>query len=110
MTMPGLEQRIRVLVTQGDYLVSEHGALRLAGAGVLIERFADRINEAEIVEVYPDYHKGPCVLFLDEDEFGRAMHLLWGIPAGADRPAYLITAYRPDPQMWSPDFRVRRMP
>ena len=65
---------------------------------------------ANFIESYPDYHKGPCVLFLDHDEFGEPIHRLWGIAAGTSGPTYLITAYRPDPDLWSPDFQSRRKP
>lgn len=106
--MSNLAEKIRLLVSTGDYEISDHGVTRLAQSGVLIEWFAARIESAVVVEEYPAYHKGACVLFLSRDEFRLPMHLLWGTPLGKERPAFLITAYRPDPQRWSQDFLLRK--
>ncbi len=65
------------------------------------------VNLATIVEAYPDAARGPSVLVLQRDGNGEPLHILWGIPKGQEAMAVLITAYRPDPARWSPDFRKR---
>ena len=35
------------------------------------------------------------------------IHVLWGIPAGSDSPAVIVTAYRPDPVLWTEDYLRR---
>jgi hypothetical protein len=60
-----------------------------------------------VVEEYPDYPKGSCILVLQQDKAGKPVHVLWGIPKGFDKPAVLITAYRPDPQRWNEDYLNR---
>jgi hypothetical protein len=37
------------------------------------------------------------------------VHALWGLAKNAPDMVTLITAYRPDPEKWSPDF-LRRKP
>ena len=41
------------------------------------------------------------------DELAEDNILVWGIPKDKKNPAVLITAYRPDPEKWSDDFKRR---
>ena len=38
----------------------------------------------------------------------QPIHVVWGIPKGHSSPAVLITAYRPDPEIWEDDYLRRR--
>lgn len=102
-------ERVRELIAIGDVKVSDHGYDELSDDGLTVSELVSGGEAADVVEDYPDYPKGPCVLVLQRDAAGEAIHVLWGIPKGYDRPAVLITAYRPDPARWSSDFKVRKL-
>ena len=99
---------IRTLVSEGHIRISEHGYDELAADGLLARDLIEGVEIAEVVEDYPGYIKGPCVLLLQRTKDGHPIHALWGLPAGHNRPAVLITAYLPDPEKWEPGFKRRR--
>ncbi len=99
-------EKVQALAVRGEVRVSLHGYEELAADQV---RVRDIINGvASVVEDYPDYAKGPCVLVLQQDGANQPIHVVWGIAAGQDTPAVVVTAYRPDPQRWDETWRRRR--
>jgi hypothetical protein len=54
--------QIRELVRQGSVRISEHGYDELAADGIFARRAIEGISNADLVEDYPNYPKGVCVL------------------------------------------------
>ena len=106
--MNSILQRIVNLVAKGEVLVSDHGYDELAADAILVRDVIAGVPASEIVEDYPSFAKGPCVLVLEMDAQGKPFHAVWGIPKGATTPAVLITAYRPAADRWSADFKRRK--
>lgn len=80
----------------------------MAADGLYVRDLMGSIADAVVVEEYPDYAKGPCLLVLQKDRRGEPIHVVWGIPKGASAPAVLVTAYRPDPHRWESGFTRRK--
>jgi len=101
-------EKVRDLVSAGEIRISEHGYDELAEDGLTAREVLQGIESAVVVEEYPNYPKGPCILMLQKDKRGLPIHVVWGIPKGHNKPAVLVTAYRPDPDQWDESFTRRR--
>jgi hypothetical protein len=101
-------QKILALIEQNQIQISAHGYEQLAEDNILVRDILAHIKEAIILEDYPDYAKGSCILALQKDGQDQPIHTVWGIPKNALSPAVLVTAYRPDPSRWSDDFTRRK--
>ena len=105
--MSDLQAKLYKLIDTGEILISEHGYMELAEDRLLVKELIDGFEEAIIVEEYLDYPKGPCILLLQKDASGNPVHAVWGIPKNKEKPAVLITAYKPDPLCWDETFMRR---
>jgi hypothetical protein len=80
--------------------------MRLAGRFIPRESILAAVASYELVEAYPDDKYLPSYLILarpDQDAF----HVLFAADVPGDN-VRVVTAYRPDPEEWQPDLKVRR--
>lgn len=101
-------KRVLDLIAKGEVKISNHGYDELTEDGLLVKEIMAGVKDGKVVEDYPEYPKGPCVLVLQRDREMNPMHVVWGIPKNASSPAVLVTAYKPDPLIWTDDFMERR--
>lgn len=101
-------EAVLALVDEGKVRVSAHGFDEMANDDIGFAELLAGVGNAQPVEEYPDYHKGPCVLVLQRLADTSAVHVLWGLAANSPELATLVTAYRPDPHRWSADLLTRK--
>lgn len=75
-------EQILKLIERHEVRISGHGYDEVAEDSIIVEDI--------IVESYPDYPKGPCVLVLQKDGEGNPIHVVWGIPRNASSPPDLL--------------------
>ena len=100
--------KVRALVQQGEVRVSDHGYEEMSDEDILARDVLAGVFDGVVVEDYPMYAKGPCVLVLQKDLDQQPIHVVWGIPKDLSSPAVVVTAYRPNPDLWSEDFTRRK--
>jgi hypothetical protein len=105
--MSEILHQVQVLVSSRDIRVSQHGLRELAADHIDLEDILAGIAAAVVVEEYPTSRMEPSVLILQSDRIGP-IHVMWGVPKATGTPAVLVTAYRPNPERWSPDFTRRK--
>ena len=100
-------EKITQLASAGKLIVSTHADEEMANDEIDIDDVLDGLANAIVVESYPDYHKGPCLLALIRTRDGAAIHALLGTSTANPDIAVIITAYRPATDRWNGDFTKR---
>lgn len=100
--------KVRALVQRGEVRVSDHGYDEMSDENIQVRDILAGVLDGVVVEDYPAYAKGPCVLVLQKGLDQQPIHVVWGIPKDMSSPAVIVTAYRPDPDLWSQDFTRRK--
>ena len=94
---------IRRCVRQRRVLWTYHVNVRLERRHITRTEILDAVESYAIVEEYPDDKYLPSYLVIASDSF----HILFATDV-AENNVRVVTAYRPDPEEWDPDFRTRR--
>jgi hypothetical protein len=103
-----IEEKLRAL-RGGRLLFLPHAIQQMARPERMIRRQEIRnvVEHGEIIEDYPNDVRGHSCLMLGFGFDRRPIHVVC-----APKSEYLaiITAYLPDPDEWSDDYRVRKKP
>ena len=79
---------IKALVCKLEVRISDHGYDELLSDNLLAREVVEGASEAVLVEDYPDYPKGSCVLALQKDREQQPVHVVWGYRKGIQVQQY----------------------
>jgi hypothetical protein len=65
--------QVQEFVAQGR-MISDHGYDELAADGIMVGEIVTGVPAAIAIKDYPDFHKGPCVLALQNDADDLPVH------------------------------------
>ena len=85
--------------------ITRHGKTRMMERGISVNDIMTAINNGEIIRQYDDDKPLPSCLILGKGSSGRPIHI---VISHDGEFIYLITAYYPDPALWSEDFKYRK--
>ncbi len=85
--------------------VTAHILLRFQQRNILYSEIKEVIMNGEIIEEYPEDYPYPSCLVFGCTLQKRVLHVVVGM---SDTKLWLITAYQPDPEQWSDDFKKRK--
>ena len=100
-----IPERVRVAAAK-RLLFLPHAVRQMARADRMITpgEVKTVVLAGELIEDYPEDARGPSCLLLGQGTGDRPIHVVC-----SPKESYLaiVTAYLPDPGLWSPDFRRR---
>lgn len=86
-------------------IISDHASIRFRQRSIKAKDIRCAVNNGEIIEQYPDDFPFPSCLVLGKSITGDHIHIVMSDEGSMSR---IITAYKPDPDKWSDDFKTRR--
>ena len=81
-------ENIKALICKSEVRITDHGYDELSSDNLLAREVVEGASEAVLVEDYPDYPKGSCVLALQKDREQQPVHVVWGVPKGHSSQQY----------------------
>jgi len=87
------------------YIYREHAIQRMFERDIFEEDIENVIKNGEIIEEYPDDEPYPSYLALKYFD-NKPLHVVFAINKEANE-TIVITAYYPDKEKWSSDFKKR---
>lgn len=84
---------------------SGHAIRRMFERAIGREEVLAVFREGDVIADYPEDQPYPSCLLLGIVA-GKPLHVV--VAQSPDGECFVVTAYRPDPLLWNPDFRTRK--
>ena len=91
-------ERIKLQAAGADYRVTQHADQETVEDGISLDEVLEAIQEAEILEDYPEHRRGACCLLGGLTRKGPPLHI---VCTTAQPRLILITVYEPRPPKWA---------
>ena len=98
-------KKLQKYFAEDKIFVTEHAAERFHQRGIKISDIRNAINYGEIIEQYPEDYPYPSCLIFGKNLQGKIIHVVLSDEGTMSR---IITAYFPDSEKWSDNFKLRR--
>lgn len=85
--------------------LTKHARERLAERAITIDDIVNGIDTGEVIKQYEDDKPLPSCLILGLSVNNKYIHI---VVSNDEEYIYIITAYYPEPQLWSDDFKTRK--
>ncbi len=96
---------IRELCSQGSIRWTNHALVRIIQRNISQNDIKKALAEGEIIEQYEDDYPYPSCIVMGPKRGTTQLHVLCGI---GDEKLWVITAYRPDREIWDESLKQRR--
>ena len=98
---------IQAAISAGRYFMGPHAGLRQLEREISTEQVEQAFggDNPEVIKDYPNDPRGHSCLLRGVTDNGEVLHLVCTV----EDPVFAVTCYRPDPEMWYPSFRKRRL-
>ena len=96
---------VRLLCDKGALRWTNHVLVRLVQRDINTDDVVCALQNGEIIEQYPTDYPYPSCLVLGGSLNNDFIHIVCGIGKGE---LWLITAYHPNPDKWTEDFKLRK--
>jgi len=96
---------IVLLCRKRSFRWTNHILDRISRRGINMCDVESALIDGEIIERYPTDYPYPSCLVLGRSKAGKPLHVVCG---SNGEKLWLVTAYFPDPDEWTEDFKQRR--
>ena len=95
--MSEIFEQIQNLVSRGEIRISDHGYDQLAADDIGVREVVEGVQKAQVIEEYPDYPKGPCVLVMQRTATRKRFTSYGEFLSDSNRRRYLLRPIDPIP-------------